>query len=113
VTPPGDDCFYRKTDRSEPQKTGHPAIYMRREMASFNDRIGLSEAARGSTDGSAARFAAPTPSLISRLTGKLQTWRQRDRERAQLAQLSHAELRDIGISLTDRWAEIHKPFWRR
>jgi len=27
--------------------------------------------------------------------------------------MSDAELHDIGVSSTDRWAEINKPFWRK
>jgi uncharacterized protein YjiS (DUF1127 family) len=62
---------------------------------------------------SAALIARSTPSLISRVTGKLQTWRRRERERAELARMSQAELHDIGVSSADHWAEISKPFWRK
>jgi uncharacterized protein YjiS (DUF1127 family) len=56
---------------------------------------------------------ASTPSLISHLKDELRTWRRRERERAQLAQMSQAELHDIGLTSADRWAEIGKPFWRK
>ena len=62
---------------------------------------------------SAALIAASTPSLISRVTGKLRTWRQRERERAELARMSQAELHDISVSSADHWVEISKPFWRQ
>jgi uncharacterized protein YjiS (DUF1127 family) len=52
-------------------------------------------------------------SLTSRLTGKLRTWRQRERERAELARMSQTELHDIGVSSSDHWMEISKPFWRK
>jgi uncharacterized protein YjiS (DUF1127 family) len=90
-------------------------------MASFYDRAGIRESAQGSQPvafstgvKSALSLVAPTTlSLISRLTGKLGTWRKRAQERAELAGMSQGELHDIGMSSTDRWAEIHKPFWRR
>jgi uncharacterized protein YjiS (DUF1127 family) len=44
--------------------------------------------------------------------GALQVWRRRDRDRAELARLSEAELHDIGVTSAERWAEINKPFWR-
>ena len=89
-------------------------------MASLNDHSGVSESAQVSrlvafsTDlKSAARIASYTQFLISRLTGKLRTWRQRGRERAELARMSQAELHDIGVSSSEHWAEISKPFWRK
>jgi uncharacterized protein YjiS (DUF1127 family) len=56
--------------------------------------------------------AQSTSSLTSRVTGTVRTWRQRAREREELARTSLADLHDIGVSSTDRWTEIHKPFWR-
>jgi len=39
-------------------------------------------------------------------------WRQRARERAELARMSEYELKDIGLgNCAARW-EINKPFWR-
>jgi uncharacterized protein YjiS (DUF1127 family) len=52
-------------------------------------------------------------SLVSRLRGEFRTWRRRARERTELARMSEAELHDIGVTSTDRWAEINKPFWRK
>jgi uncharacterized protein YjiS (DUF1127 family) len=57
-------------------------------------------------------IAPPTLSLLSRLTGKLRTWRKRAQERAELAGMSQGELHDIGVLSADRWEETHKPFWR-
>lgn len=88
-------------------------------MASLNDHVVVSERTQGlrpvafSTGLSAAFLIATSAlSLISRLTAKLRTWRQRKRERAELARMSQAELHDIGVSSADRWKEISKPFWR-
>ena len=89
-------------------------------MASFYDRAGVSESTQGSRpvfSSSAGKSAAdlvapPAMSLISHLTGKLRTWRQRERERAELGRMSQAELHDIGVSSADQWEEINKPFWR-
>jgi uncharacterized protein YjiS (DUF1127 family) len=44
--------------------------------------------------------------------GARREWRQRDRDRAELARLSEGELHDIGVTSAERWAEINKPFWR-
>ena len=90
-------------------------------MVSLSDRVGVSESTQVSkpnafrTDvDSVASFIAPTTaSLVSRLTGKLRTWRQRAQGRAELARMSRDELRDIGISSVDQWVETHKPFWRK
>lgn len=46
------------------------------------------------------------------LAATLRTWRQRARERRELARLSEAELRDFGASSSEAFAEAHKPFWR-
>ena len=54
-----------------------------------------------------------SPPLFIGWRSRLRTWRRRARERAELARMSDAELHDIGISSTDRWAEINKPFWRK
>lgn len=49
---------------------------------------------------------------FARWRGALEEWRRRDRDRAELARLSEAELHDIGVTSAERWAEISKPFWR-
>jgi uncharacterized protein YjiS (DUF1127 family) len=43
---------------------------------------------------------------------RMSSWRQRRRTRAMLWQLNERELKDIGISRADVWAEARKPFWR-
>jgi uncharacterized protein YjiS (DUF1127 family) len=45
--------------------------------------------------------------------GVLREWRQRSRDRAQLALLDERMLRDIGVSRGDLLVEINKPFWRK
>jgi len=42
----------------------------------------------------------------------LATWASRSRERNLLAQMSDADLKDIGASRYDAMMEIQKPFWR-
>ena len=51
--------------------------------------------------------------VFARAVAVLREWRQRSRERAQLAMLDERMLRDIGISRGDVLREINKPFWRR
>jgi len=50
--------------------------------------------------------------LLGSVVGVLRRWRQREWERAVLAALDERSLRDIGISRTEVWAEVSKPFWR-
>jgi uncharacterized protein YjiS (DUF1127 family) len=89
-------------------------------MANFYDHTAVSEDAHGSRPvafSASIKNAAPTAqyalSLIPRVTGKLRTWRRRARQRAELAQMSQAELHDIGLSSSEQRAEIGKPFWRK
>lgn len=85
-------------------------------MASLYHRASVSGRAQGSRSTEVKNalllIAASALSLTSRVTGKLRTWRRRERERAELARMSEAELHDIGISSSEHWAEISKPFWR-
>jgi uncharacterized protein YjiS (DUF1127 family) len=89
--------------------------------AERDDTLRLNESDQGwrpvasSTDLKTAALviASSTLSLISGLTRKLRTWRQRERERAELARMSQDELHDIGVSSSEHWAEISKPFWRK
>ena len=102
---------------------------VRREMARLraidhalaierDDTLWLSEGAQGerpaafSTELESAAVIAPY-SMISQLTGKLRTWRQRARKRTELARMSQGELHDNGISSSEHWTEISKPFWRK
>jgi len=49
---------------------------------------------------------------LERLVAVLRQWRQRSRERAQLARLQERDLHDLGLSHGAVYAELHKPFWR-
>ncbi len=42
----------------------------------------------------------------------LQRWQRNYRTRQQLAQLDIRQLADVGISHSERSAELDKPFWR-
>ena len=42
----------------------------------------------------------------------LHVWRERQRARQQLAQLSARDLHDVGLSWSDVTYEAEKPFWR-
>ena len=54
-----------------------------------------------------SRFA-----FLKRCAAMLAQWDARMRERAFLATLNDIELRDMGLSSTDRWREVNKPFWQ-
>ncbi len=43
---------------------------------------------------------------------RVRLWRRRWREREQLARLTERDLHDLGLSRTDIYAELRKPFWR-
>jgi uncharacterized protein YjiS (DUF1127 family) len=51
-------------------------------------------------------------SLLAKLSETIQVWRQRQRERQLLAQLSDRDLHDVGLSWSDIALEAKKPFWR-
>ena len=51
--------------------------------------------------------------LVVRLRRVFRKWCRRMREREQLARLSDLDLRDIGLTPAEAWAEFSKPFWRR
>ncbi|MFR0309350.1 DUF1127 domain-containing protein [Escherichia coli] len=42
----------------------------------------------------------------------MQRWQRNYRTRQQLAQLDDRQLADVGISHSERAAELDKPFWR-
>ncbi|MDH1866342.1 DUF1127 domain-containing protein [Pseudomonas chengduensis] len=50
------------------------------------------------------------PSLVGAWR-MLRRWRQLARERAQLAQLNDAALKDLGLSRADAVQEAERPFW--
>jgi uncharacterized protein YjiS (DUF1127 family) len=54
----------------------------------------------------------PLRRALDRSVATLRAWRQRSRERAELARLDDRMLRDIGVTRCDVWREINKPFWR-
>ncbi|SDJ74586.1 Uncharacterized conserved protein YjiS, DUF1127 family [Pseudomonas delhiensis] len=45
------------------------------------------------------------------LLGRIRRWRELARQREQLASLSDAALKDIGLSRADILQEAEKPFW--
>jgi uncharacterized protein YjiS (DUF1127 family) len=50
---------------------------------------------------------------LLRLAGEtLQSWRDRRRQRRELAALSERELHDFGMSWSEVAYEIEKPFWQ-
>ena len=49
---------------------------------------------------------------VTRLVEMLMDWRDRARQRRQLAAMDQHMLRDIGLSLADVEQETQKPFWR-
>lgn len=49
---------------------------------------------------------------LSHALASLQRWRRNARTRRQLAKLDARLLSDAGISNSERWAELDKPFWR-
>jgi uncharacterized protein YjiS (DUF1127 family) len=54
----------------------------------------------------------PTESILSRVPGTLALWRKRARERAEIAQLSARDARDLGLDPGVLAYEASKPFWR-
>jgi uncharacterized protein YjiS (DUF1127 family) len=50
--------------------------------------------------------------LLAQLAETLHIWRQRQRDRHQLAQLSERDRHDVGLSWSDVVYEAEKPFWR-
>jgi uncharacterized protein YjiS (DUF1127 family) len=50
--------------------------------------------------------------LFSQLNDTFHTWRDRVRQRRELAQWTDRDLRDVGLSWSDIVHEAEKPFWR-
>ena len=48
----------------------------------------------------------------ARVVSAVHEWRQRSRDRADLARLDDRMLADIGVTRAEVWLEINKPFWR-
>ena len=51
-------------------------------------------------------------SVLSQVAETLHVWRQRYRDRRELAKWSDRELHDIGVSTSDAIYQASKPFWR-
>jgi uncharacterized protein YjiS (DUF1127 family) len=47
-----------------------------------------------------------------RALAAMREWRRRSQTRAELARFDARMLADIGLTPTDAWREINKPFWR-
>jgi uncharacterized protein YjiS (DUF1127 family) len=52
------------------------------------------------------------PYAVKRALVTLQIWRERVRQRRELAQWTDHDLHDVGLSWSDIALEIKKPFWR-
>ena len=50
--------------------------------------------------------------LFAQLSDTLHTWRDRVRQRRELAQWTERDLHDVGRSRSDIVHEAEKPFWR-
>jgi uncharacterized protein YjiS (DUF1127 family) len=50
--------------------------------------------------------------FLKSIVGLIQQWRHNRRSRQHLAELSDYQLKDIGISPSERQHELDKPFWR-
>ena len=55
---------------------------------------------------------APLAGTFTAFNQILTTWRQRARQRKELATLDSRTLRDLGLSASDVNFEANKPFWR-
>jgi uncharacterized protein YjiS (DUF1127 family) len=50
--------------------------------------------------------------LFAQISEKVHVWRERRRQRRELAQWTDRELHDVGLSWSDVAEEAEKPFWR-
>ena len=50
--------------------------------------------------------------LFAQLSETLHVWRDRQRQRRELAQWTDRDLHDVGLSWSDIVHEAEKPFWR-
>lgn len=55
---------------------------------------------------------APLAGTFTAFAQIFATWRQRAKQRRELADLDYRTIRDLGISPTDVQFEANKPFWR-
>jgi uncharacterized protein YjiS (DUF1127 family) len=49
---------------------------------------------------------------VKQVSDTLHNWRDRVRERRELARFTDRELRDVGLTWSDIALEVRKPFWR-
>ena len=56
---------------------------------------------------------APLAGTFTAFGQTLATWRERAKQRRELANLDYRTMRDLGISPTDVQFEANKPFWQR
>lgn len=50
--------------------------------------------------------------LVKQVSDTLHTWRERVRQRRELAQWTDRDFHDVGLSWSDIALEVKKPFWR-
>jgi uncharacterized protein YjiS (DUF1127 family) len=50
--------------------------------------------------------------FLSQLGETLHVWRERERQRRELAKWTERDLHDVGLSWSDVIRETEKPFWR-
>jgi uncharacterized protein YjiS (DUF1127 family) len=50
--------------------------------------------------------------LFAQISETLHVWRDRQRQRSELAQWTTRDLHDVGLSWSDIVHEAEKPFWR-
>src|SRR5690348_11487325 len=91
--------------------------------SSSNQECHMKAVSLGAPAGRSARIARqpvprsasrrPLREALKRIFATLREWRQRSRERAELAKLDDRMLRDIGVTRGDVCREINKPFWRQ
>jgi uncharacterized protein YjiS (DUF1127 family) len=51
-------------------------------------------------------------SILLRALALFGTWRQRVRDRRALALMDERSLRDLGLTRSEMFDEVRKPFWR-
>lgn len=68
----------------------------------------------GDAESHVGQHRAHLLSSLIRARQQLRLWRQRHKQRRQLAELIHEEhlLRDMGVTHAEALAESQKPFWR-
>ncbi|HEY3890598.1 MAG TPA: DUF1127 domain-containing protein [Bradyrhizobium sp.] len=52
------------------------------------------------------------PGIFTQLGETFHVWRERRRQRRELAQWTDRDMHDVGISWSDVAHEVEKPFWR-